>query len=133
MKTRILAFPGFVALCLLAASHTDIAQPQNKPAAPLMTTEAQTALLNKYCTGCHNDKSKAGNMSLSQFDAAHPENTPELAEKIIRKTRVGLMPKPGSPRPDTETLRTFAGSLEIAMDRAAALHPNPGSRPFQRL
>jgi hypothetical protein len=144
MKIRILAVLGFAALCVLVASQVNLAQQQAKPPSPAsaaktassaapMTLEAQNALIAKYCAGCHNDKAKSGNMSLSQFDTAHPENAPELAEKIIRKTRVGLMPKSGSPRPDRPTLRAFAESLENAMDKAAALHPNPGSRPFQRL
>lgn len=98
-----------------------------------MNVDAQAALIGKYCAGCHNDKSKAGNMTLTVLDLAHPENTPELTEKVIRKTRVGLMPKAGSPRPDMDTLRAFAESLETAMDKTAALRPNPGSRPFQRL
>jgi hypothetical protein len=137
-------------VCLLVLGHRNFAQ-QPKPAstptvarqvaaktaapsAPaLMALEAQTAMVNKYCAGCHNEKNKSGNMSLADLDLAHPENNPELAEKVIRKTRTGLMPKAGSPRPDMETLRGFAQALEAAIDKAAMARPNPGSRPFQRL
>src|SRR5262249_11666383 len=107
--------------------------PASARTATTMTFESQTALLNKYCVGCHNEKLKSGNMSLAQWDQAHPEKMPELTEKIIRKVRVGLMPKAPSPRPDTETLRSFASSLETVMDRTALAHPTPGTRPFQRL
>src|SRR5579884_1538015 len=129
MKSRSLVLFAFGGAAVFAALHLNAAAQQKLPVAaakqtaPPMTADAQSALIAKYCATCHNDKVKAGNMSLAQFDVSHPETTPELVEKIIRKTRVGLMPKPGSPRPDTQTLRAFAESLEIAMDRAAALHP----------
>src|SRR5437773_691726 len=99
MKSHFLAILGVAALGLFSAGRTNFAQ-QPKPAAvtPIaapatMTFEAQTALTTKYCAGCHNDKAKAGGMTLTAIDLAHPEKTPELAEAIIRKTRVGLMPK----------------------------------------
>src|SRR5882757_3933229 len=93
-------------LAILIASDVQLAQqktvrkPQSAAAAAStnsapMTIDAQSALINKYCVGCHNDKNRSGNMSLAQFDLAHVEKTPELTEKIIRKVRVGLMPKAG--------------------------------------
>jgi hypothetical protein len=136
MKLRTFALLGIVGVCLIAAAHMNLAQqakPIVTPQATTMTLEQQTALINKYCVGCHNDQNKSGHMSLSELDLAHPEKNPELVEKVIRKTRVGLMPKAGSPRPDMETLRAFAESIEKNIDRTAALRPNPGSRPFQRL
>src|SRR5258705_298987 len=37
-------------------------------------------------------------------------------------------------KPSTfETLKAFATAMETALDKAAALHPTPGTRPFQRL
>ena len=44
-----------------------------------------------------------------------------------------MMPPPGAKRPDEATLTRFATSLETRIDAAAALQPNPGRRPFQRL
>src|SRR6185503_3647655 len=83
--------------------------------------------------GCHNDRSKAGGLTLTAFDAARPDQSPEVAEKIIRKVRAGMMPPPGARRPDASTLTALASSLETRIDAAAALRPNPGWRPFQRL
>jgi hypothetical protein len=37
------------------------------------TADAQTALVSEYCSGCHNDKTKAGGMTLTSLDLAHPE------------------------------------------------------------
>jgi hypothetical protein len=108
-------------------------QPATTAVSNTMTIDARAALVEKYCAGCHNEKLKSGNMSLAEWDAAHPEKTPELTEKIIRKVRVGLMPKAPSSRPNAETTRAFVSALETAMDKGAASRPNPGSRPFQRL
>jgi hypothetical protein len=98
-----------------------------------MSVESQQALVKQYCSGCHNDRVKSGGMSIAELDLAHPEKTPELAEKVIRKLTVGLMPPAGNPRPAADVMKAFRTSLEVTMDRTAALHPNPGSRPFQRL
>ncbi len=103
------------------------------PAAASMVAAEQNALLKQYCVTCHNDRTKAGTRSLQSFDAATLLEHPELAEKIIRKLRAGMMPPAGSRRPAAETLTSFVTTLEGAIDRAAALNPNPGWRPSQRL
>jgi hypothetical protein len=72
-------------------------------------------------------------MSLQSFDAADVLEHPELAEKMIRKLRAGMMPPAGARRPAPDVLSGLAGALETTIDRAAALHPNPGWRPSQRL
>src|SRR5262245_17713376 len=133
---------GTALLFLLAAGIQSGQQPAKPvpakatappPTTPTMPVEARTELTKKYCVGCNNDKNKSGNMSRAELDLAHPEKNPVLAEKVIRKVRVGLMPAAGAPLPDTETLRAFAESVEFQMDKTAALRPTPGSRPFQRL
>ncbi len=93
----------------------------------------QTALVKQYCVTCHNDRSKAGQLSLTSFDAASLEEHGELTEKMIRKLRSGMMPPSGARRPEPAVLTGLLGSFESRMDRHAALNPNPGSRPFQRL
>jgi len=125
------------------AARTPAASTTKSPAmavahAPAAATEAQTALVKQYCTGCHNDRTKdnAGGLTLALFDAAKvgPDAlAAETAEKMIRKLRLGMMPPPGARRPDAATLIAFAESMETRLDRAAALSPNPGRRPFQRL
>ncbi len=106
-------------------------------AAPAVT-DAQTALVKQYCATCHNDRNinNAGGLTLASFDASqvgHDGAVAETAEKMIRKLRLGMMPPPGSRRPDAAVLGAFAESMETRLDRAAALNPNPGRRPFQRL
>ena len=44
-------------------------------------------------------------MSLQAFDAANVLEHAELAEKMIRKLRAGMMPPAGARRPDAATCR----------------------------
>ena len=98
-----------------------------------MLPAEQTALLKQYCATCHNDRTRAGQMSLQSFDAAKLEEHGELTEKMIRKIRSGMMPPAGARRPEPAVLSGLVAAFESRMDRHAALNPNPGSRPFQRL
>ena len=93
----------------------------------------QNALVGKYCATCHSDRGKAGGLTLAAFDAGRLERHGDVAEKIIRKLRAGMMPPPGAARPEPASLAGMVSALETAMDTAAALEPNPGWRPFQRL
>jgi hypothetical protein len=99
-----------------------------------MTIIGQNALVATHCSTCHDDEGKTGGLSLQSFDAAKVEQNAEVAEKMIRKLRAGMMPPATvKDRPDAATLNAFAASLEARIDEAAALHPNPGRRTFQRL
>jgi mono/diheme cytochrome c family protein len=109
----------------------------HKTAQPPATAAAGAAtepdLTKQYCIGCHSEKGKAGGLSLVSFDPSKADQTPEVAEKIIHKLRLGMMPPAGMRRPDAAVLTQFAVSLENKVDAAASLKPNPGRRPFQRL
>ena len=102
-------------------------------AAPAFGAAEQTALVKQYCVTCHNDRAKAGQLSLASFDAAQAAEHVETSEKMIRKLRAGMMPPAGARRPDGDRLKALAVALETRVDRAAVINPNPGSRPFQRL
>ena len=52
---------------------------------------------------------------------------------MIRRLRSGMMPPVGAKRPDAATIASLVNALETRIDRAAALNPNPGWRPSQRL
>ncbi|MDH4063026.1 MAG: DUF1592 domain-containing protein, partial [Acidobacteriota bacterium] len=93
----------------------------------------QSAMVKQYCATCHSERGKAGGLSLAGFDAAKVEASGEVAEKMIRKLRAGMMPPAGARRPDAAALDQLATALETRIDSLAALEPNPGRRPFQRL
>jgi hypothetical protein len=98
-----------------------------------LSVDAQNQLVKQYCTGCHSERGKAGGLSLVNFDAADLENHTDVGEKMVRKLRAGMMPPPPARRPDAETMSALVTALETKIDAAAALNPNPGWRPFQRL
>ncbi len=102
------------------------------PPASLLPAE-QTALVKQYCAGCHSERGKAGGLSFASFDATQVVDHADVAEKMIRKLRAGMMPPSGARRPDAPTIAALADAFESRIDRAAAVNPNPGSRPSQRL
>src|SRR3981081_1180331 len=113
------AFIGMLAIgavvCLLPSARTQSQSPDQ-------------ALLNQYCVGCHNQRTKAAGLMLDKLDLTHPGGDAEAWEKVVRKLRAGMMPPGGMPRPDRATLDAFTAKLETELDRAAAAKPNPGTR-----
>src|SRR5262245_22672172 len=118
MNRRKLAFLAGISLALLAPTATHLAQqpkpsvatrrqpPTSAPAPTLMPVDARNPFVKQYCAGCHNDAQKSGGMTLTSLDMAHPEQNGELAEKVIRKLRAGLMPPANaSKKPDLETAK----------------------------
>jgi mono/diheme cytochrome c family protein len=119
-------------LCSLGLFAQSQARP-GVPAAGSGSAEAATQTVKQYCVGCHNDRGKAGDLSLAAFDVARSSEHPETSEKIIRKLRASMMPPAGARRPDEGTLQDLRRALEVRMDQWASANPNPGWRPFQRL
>ena len=66
--------------------------------------EPQPDLTKQYCIGCHSEKAKAGGLSLVAFDSAHADQHAAVAEKVIQKLRLGMMPPPGARRPEAAVL-----------------------------
>jgi len=120
---------GVVVVALLPFGAMTLRARGQEPPPP----DPQTALVRQYCAGCHSDKGRAGQLSLASFDATKAVDEAPVAEKMIRKLRAGMMPPPGARRPDAAALAGLAEALETRIDAAAAHHPNPGWRPFQRL
>ncbi len=97
------------------------------------TPEELTQVVRQYCVACHNDQMETANLSLQSFDVASAAEMADKAEKMVRKLRPEMMPPPGMPRPDEETLLALVETLEETLDERAAVEPNPGTRAFQRL
>lgn len=108
-------------------------RPLARPRAERRPFETLNAVVQDYCTGCHSDEKKKGELSLDHWDVASATKSPELAEKMINKLRSGMMPPPGKERPRGDTLEVLAATIERLVDAEAARRPNPGTRTFQRL
>ena len=120
MKVLTAAVPG--CLLLLGLTATTSAPPQ-RTAVGLTAGMAAAGHVNdtnliilRYCVVCHNDVANTGNLSLQTFDVGAAEQNAEIAEKMIRKLRAGMIPPPPLPRPGGDTLTI----LETA--REARLH-----------
>jgi len=144
MMKRSIGIVVSAIVCLPVAASLNMAQqrPQSQTPRPaavvattpgLMTADSQTAAVKQYCLGCHNAKTMSGALDLTPLNFARIEQHSEVAEKMIRKLRAGLMPPSGMPRPDSATTKNLLTSLESAMERAAVARPNPGARVLQRL
>jgi hypothetical protein len=135
---------GAVALTATLCLQIAAAQGPGQPPAASSPRPAQAAdtgnppsrdILDKYCVGCHNERSKAryANLALDRVDLADVATHAETMEKMVRKLRMGQMPPEGVPRPEPAALGAFVASLERALDRAAAAAPNPGRVASRRL
>ncbi len=96
---------------------------------------AQNAVLDKYCLGCHNDKVKSGNLSLTGLDLTKIGDHAEIGEKVVRKLRAGMMPPAGIPRPDPTAYNLLTVSLEKQLDAvglAKPYYPPPGAHRLNR-
>src|SRR5688500_5203190 len=127
-------------VCLLTAPIA--AQQSPKPQLPMapvpshstvMARAAQAEVVKQYCTGCHNDRARAGELTLAGWNATRASAERDLTEKMIHKLRAGMMPPAGARRPEAARIAHLVSALESRMDAAAAADPDPGWRLFQRL
>jgi mono/diheme cytochrome c family protein len=101
---------------------------------PLQGTQSQQReFLEQRCVDCHNDDDRRGGFSTSQLNLAHPEQSREIAEKIIQKLRLGMMPPFPKPRPATTEWAPLVNWLEASVDQDAAHRPYVGSVGLHRL
>jgi hypothetical protein len=115
---------------VIASWASVVGQQPAAAARPIPLSPAPFPLLDQYCITCHNDRLKTGGLSLQGLPL---DGNAETWEKVIRKVRAGMMPPAGAKRPERAALDAFAGSIEHAIDRAAAAHPNPGRAPLHRM
>jgi mono/diheme cytochrome c family protein len=84
------------------------------------------AVLDQYCTSCHNQRLRTAGLALDTLDAASVSANAETWERVVAKLRARSMPPAGRPRPDAATYRSVAAAIEGDIDRAWAGRPNPG-------
>jgi mono/diheme cytochrome c family protein len=128
------------AVMSMALVSATLARPQTRAQAPAATTRpnapdaaAQRALIDQYCVGCHNSRAKTANLLLDQLDLTHLGDHAEVAEKIVRKLRAGLMPPANAKRPEPATMEALIRWMENELDRSAVTHlPAPGLHRLNR-
>lgn len=91
--------------------------PAARPATP--DPASFKPVLDRYCVTCHNDRQKAGGMSLAAASLSDVAADAAIWEKVVRKLDAGMMPPAGMPRPEVATARALVTSLTGALDRTA--------------
>jgi len=116
-----------------SSSNTSSTTPSAAPA------EAQRALINQYCVGCHSQKAKSAGMdsarrlTLDDVDIANVGEHAEVWERVVRRLRAGMMPPQGSRRPDEAAYKGLIAWLENELDRNAQPYfPAPGVHRLNR-
>lgn len=122
----------FVGTGYLEAWRQNSTTPAGQAAVP-STFSSQRPLLDKYCAGCHSQKSATAGLVLENADLTRVGDNAAVFERVLRKLKARSMPPAGMLRPDEPTYQAFISWLEGALDGAAAAHPNPGRLTIHRL
>lgn len=117
-----------------AGPQTPAQTTSTAPPAAASQSSGHASVVNRYCLGCHNARTKAGNLSLADVVGADIATNAPVWERVIRKVGAGMMPPAGTPRPDAAVLNGFLSSVATELDRAFDKSPNPGrTATFHRL
>ena len=150
MKKRTLLLTSAASLLTLASAsfYLVAAQQAARPAAAskgkaVTKATAKTAtsaasaphkaLVDRYCVGCHNSRTKTAGLALDTLSLANVGPDAEIWEKAARKLRAGMMPPPGAPQPDPAAALATVNYLEASLDQYGVTNPNPGIVALHRL
>ncbi|HXW15060.1 MAG TPA: DUF1592 domain-containing protein [Terriglobia bacterium] len=120
-------------LVMILGAIAGTAQSSPSTLQPAHATFAPSAVTNQYCIFCHSKELKTAGVVLEGLDFSQVGPNALLLEQVLRKVRTGEMPPSGMPRPDAALVEKFSGWLVRALDREAAMHPNPGRCVVHRL
>src|SRR4030095_9147082 len=85
--------------------------PAGAPGAAATQVLPPRTVLAQYCLRCPKHKLKSGGLSLAELNLDAVYQSPEIAEKVIRKLRAGLMPPAGVKRPDSRSVTDMVSWL----------------------
>ena len=90
-------------------------------------------VIDGYCTDCHNDAERTGELTLERLALTDVGAHAEVWETVVRKLRGRMMPPAGEPLPEAAATDELVAYLEQQLDAAAAANPNPGRKSLHRL
>ena len=102
-------------------------------AGPALQAAPDFALIDDYCSDCHNTQDFSGSLAFELVEREAPATDAEVWEEVLRKLKSGMMPPPGNERPQEATLHGFVEALEETLDAHIAAQPNPGPSLLRRL
>jgi hypothetical protein len=93
------------------------------------------SLVTHYCAACHQGKSPAGALNLTDLVASKsPADAPATWDKILSRVRNSEMPPKGMPGPAFDEREKFIAWLDGALKTAACANGiKPGPYPLRRL
>jgi mono/diheme cytochrome c family protein len=94
--------------------------------------DQQWALLDQYCSDCHNLDDYSGGLAFELMNHDTIPKDAELWEQVVRKLRGRMMPPPGQERPDGHEVDAFVAWLEGNLDQPQALR-EAGDKLLHRL
>ncbi len=94
---------------------------------------AAKGVIDGYCTDCHNDAERTGDLTLERLALTDVGTHAEAWEAVVRKLRGRMMPPAGEPLPEAAATNELVAYLEEQLDLAAAANPNPGHKSLHRL
>jgi hypothetical protein len=141
--TQSFRLSGLLCLGLLLASCSDNSSSDTAGSAAALASvpsqaaldakaEQQWAMLNKYCTDCHNLDDYSGGLALELIDHDNITKDAETWEKVVRKLRGRMMPPPGQERPAGNEVDELVAWLEGNLDQPQS-QAHPGEKLLHRL
>ena len=126
-------FAVAVAGCITLSAFGSQRAPATPSAAAASQKTPQRALIDQYCTNCHNQDDKVAGLTLDTLSLDHISENAETWEKVVKKLRGGMMPPLGQPKPDKAGVDSLISLLETTLDRAGLAKPNAGRSSIHRL
>jgi mono/diheme cytochrome c family protein len=133
-------FAAILAACAALMGVAVPASAASDPAVPAAAAsqggddaDARWALIDRYCTECHNVTDWAGGVAFDAMSVGEIPQDAKIWEAAIRKLRGGFMPPPGAKQhPDSQAVKGLVSWLENTLD-TAQVDPHPGRVPLRRL
>ena len=128
-----------VSMLLLAGSFMSSGAARQSAAPPSSPggsneREAIGRFVDLHCVACHNRDDKTAALALDAISSEDVSRNPKAWERVVRRLAARQMPPAGEVRPSGRTYDSFVALLAGALDRAAALKPEPGrTDTFRRL
>ena len=70
------------------------------------------ALIDRYCTDCHNDAERTGELTLEGLALTDVGEDAAIWESVVRKLRGRMMPPAGEPLPESAATDELVAYLE---------------------
>lgn len=104
-----------------ACVRADVAKGDNG-----LLPKSQSALLERFCIGCHDAATQEGKFNLASILKAPISQHSDDWERAVRKLNARQMPPLDAGRPAAKEYERLVSALVSRLDRHAQRHPDPG-------